>query len=161
MNFLSIIGDSSLWNFVIALTLLMIGNVITGIINAQEEVNFKWSKLKNGAIKYLLFLFAYICVVIAANLFQDLVISINGEQINLMEAIEAIKTAILTLYFVKFIQNLLQYFKLKKEGTTFVPENSEYTIGSNSSSGEEEVEVSSSSEEVSTEDNSDTDEVSA
>ena len=101
--------------FIAALTLLMIGNVATGVINAQEQVSFDWKKLGNGAFKYFLFLLAYICGVIATTLFSDITINVNGEEVTLLMAIEGVKTAILTLYGGKFIQNIIQYFHLCKE----------------------------------------------
>lgn len=58
---------------------------------------------------------AYICGVIATTLFSDITINVNGEEVTLLMAIEGVKTAILTLYGGKFIQNILQYFKLRKE----------------------------------------------
>lgn len=124
--------------FALALTLLMLSNLITGIMKAVKAGEFSWRELFNGVFRYILWLLGCTIGVIGAQIYGgDLEVIVGDAQLTLLDAIEYAKKAVYIYWGAKFIQNFLEYSKMDKSVSAVDPK--EDIVGPQEVVGQEDL----------------------
>lgn len=100
-------------SFIIALSLFMVANILSGVIKARKLNSFVFTTLKEGVINYLLWLLTFTSGVLAINYVPNLSLKIGQEVLEISKLLDLSKGAIISLYAYKFIKNILEYHNLK------------------------------------------------
>lgn len=112
-SIVEMLGQTEFINFAIGLTLLMIANAITGIMKAIKSDEFSWSSLLEGLSGYLGWLLAATFSVIGFQIYGgELEVTVNGNTITFLAAIEVAKKAVYAYWGYKAIQNFLEYSQI-------------------------------------------------
>jgi hypothetical protein len=105
-------------NFIIAMTVLMIGNAVSGIAKALKSGTFDWKTLLNGVEGYLFWAVSAALTVAGFQIYGGSFQVIIGEAtFTLLEAIEYAKKAVYLYWGAKAIENFIEYGNIQKEVT--------------------------------------------
>lgn len=118
-------------HFAEALSLLMAGNVVSGVMKALKQGEFSWKTLVEGIGNYACWLVGCCCTVAGLNIFGgDLSITIEQNTYTLLQAVELAQKIVYAYWGAKAIENFLEYGGIKKKvevidpQTTFNKDNS-------------------------------------
>lgn len=105
-------------NFIIAMTVLMIGNAVSGIAKALKSGTFDWKTLLSGVEGYLFWAVSAALTVAGFQIYGGSFQVIIGEAtFTLLEAVEYAKKAVYLYWGAKAIENFIEYGNIKKEVT--------------------------------------------
>lgn len=106
---------TSFINFGLALTLLMIGNALSGAMKARKVGDFDKQKLIDGCINYILWLFSALCATAGFQIYGgDLNITIGEQTYTLLQAIAIAEKSVYIFWGGKLIQNIFQYAGIER-----------------------------------------------
>ena len=126
--------------FAIALSLLMIGNLFTGVMNSLKTGEFSLKVLADGALRYALWLVGITFIVAGAQIYGGgLKLAIGENEMSLLDALDYAKQAVYLYWAAKGVQNILSYSNLEKVITTVEPEVQNKFVTENIESEEEAV----------------------
>lgn len=109
--------------FAIALSLLMIGNLLTGVMKALKAGEFSWKELADGAAGYALWLIGVTFIVAGVQVYGgDLKIAIDNNELTLLEALEYAKQVVYLYWAAKGVNNVMQYSKTEKIASAVDPD---------------------------------------
>lgn len=122
LNISSVLNENFI-NFAIALSCLMLGNVITGIMKARKEGTFNWKTLFEGICSYACWLVGCCCTVAGFQIFGgDLSVTVENETYTLLQAVELSQKIVYAYWGAKAIENFLEYGGIKKKVETVDPQ---------------------------------------
>lgn len=126
--------------FAVALSLLMIGNLFTGVMNSLKAGEFSPKVLAEGALRYALWLIGVTFIVAGAQVYGGgLKVAIGDNEMLLLEALDYAKQAVYLYWAAKGVNNVLSYSKTEKVATAVEPEVQNKFITENIESDEEAV----------------------
>ena len=102
--------------FAKALSLLMSGNVVSGVMKSVKQKTFDWKVLADGVCNYACWLIGCCCTVAGLNIFGgDLAVTIEGTTYTLLQAVELAQKVVYAYWGAKAIENFLEYGGIKKQ----------------------------------------------
>lgn len=105
-------------SFIIAMTVLMLGNAVSGIAKALKSGTFDWKTLLDGVKGYLFWAISAALTVAGFQIYGGGFQVIIGEAtFTLLEAIEYAKKAVYLYWGAKAIENFIEYGNMQKEVT--------------------------------------------
>lgn len=113
IDFLKNLFTEDFCNFILALSILMVSNAITGVMKAVKSGEFSWKALGLGVGGYVAWALASALCVAGLQIYGgNLEVTINDNTITLLAAIEVAKKAVYCYWSAKAIQNFLEYSKI-------------------------------------------------
>lgn len=126
--------------FVVALTMVLLANLGTGVYTSWIEGKFNWKKLLQGVVGYIVYVLGFTLIATAAKIYGgDIQVTIEGTEITINVLLLSVQTTAYGIYVVKFVQNVLEMIQVKK---TIKVKDVEYTSTINQSTSNSEEGVS-------------------
>ncbi len=122
MNIFENIFTEDFLRFILALTILMLGNAVSGVAKALKSGTFDWKTLIEGTRGYLFWAVSAALTVAGFEIYGgNLSVVIGDKTLTLLEAIEYAKQAVYLYWGAKAIENFIEYGKIDKTVTPVDP----------------------------------------
>lgn len=115
VEILNTIFTEEFLRFILGMTVLMLGNAISGVAKGLKANEFSWKVLFSGIRDYAMWAIAAASTVVGLQIFGgDLSITVNEETVTMLQAIEYAEKAVYAYWGAKAIKNFIEYGNIEK-----------------------------------------------